>query len=65
MTAKIIEPPTPCSARQAISPGSVCATPHSSEPAVNTAKPIRNTRVMPHRSPSLPNSSRKLTSQSR
>ena len=36
-------PPTPCSARAAISKPDVGASPHSTEAAVNTAAPATNT----------------------
>ena len=47
-------PPTPCSARAAISTPTDGATAHSAEATVNQAMPITNTRRRPMRSPSAP-----------
>ena len=40
-------PPTPCSARAAMSSGAVGASPHSSEAIANQTTPITNTRRRP------------------
>ncbi len=56
-TAVVIAPPTPCSARAAISTPGEVATPHSTDATVNTARPAVNIRLRPTRSPSRPASS--------
>ena len=57
MTAQVSAPPTPWTKRAAISISWVCATAHSSEAAVKTDRPTRNTRRCPIRSPTRPASS--------
>ena len=47
-------PPTPCSARAAISSGAVGASPQSSDASANQTTPITKTRRRPYRSPSEP-----------
>jgi hypothetical protein len=49
----------PCRKRAPISMPCVCATAHSSEAKVKTARPIRKTRRWPIRSPRRPDSSRR------
>ncbi len=55
-----IEPPTPCTARAAISQPSVGARLHASDAAANTQRPVWNVRLRPSRSPVEPASIRKL-----
>ena len=50
----IIAPPTPISARQAISQSSSCAAPASSEKPAKIAAPMKNTRRRPSMSASRP-----------
>ena len=55
----MIAPPSPCTARDAISIPSDCASPHASEASVKSATPTMNTRRRPSRSAARPPSSRK------
>ena len=57
-----IEPPTPCTARAAISQPSVGARLHASEPAANNESPAWKTRFRPSRSAVEPASIRRLAS---
>src|SRR4051812_11813958 len=57
MTADVMAPPTPWAKRAAISMPWLCATPHSSDATVKSARPSMNTRLRPTRSPSRPASS--------
>jgi hypothetical protein len=52
--ANIIAPPTPWPLRDTTSISGLCARPHSSEPSVNTVRPIANTRFLPYLSASTP-----------
>ena len=65
ITADAAAPPTPCSARAAISSPWLCANPHSTDTAVNSTRPARNTFLRPIRSPRRPASSRKPPNVSR
>src|SRR5580765_4256172 len=56
---EMIAPPSPCTARDAISIPSDCASPHASEASVNSATPTMNTRRRPSRSAARPPSSKK------
>ena len=56
---EMIAPPSPCTARDAISIPSDCASPHASEASVNSATPTMNTRRRPSKSAARPPSSRK------
>src|SRR5262245_54447090 len=47
-------PPSPCTARAAMSSLMLDARPHHTEAAVNSATPIANTRLRPKRSPAAP-----------
>ena len=47
VTAEAIAPPAPCTNRAAMSISWVCARPHTSEAAVKTPRPHRNTRRLP------------------
>ena len=47
-------PPTPCTARAAMSCPTLGASPHHTEAAVKTTTPTKNTRLRPKRSPSEP-----------
>ena len=47
-----IAPPTPCRARAAISQPMLGASAAAAEPSVKTARPTRNMRLRPNRSPS-------------
>ncbi len=58
-TAETTAPPTPCTARAAISIPWPVASPHAAEAAVNSAIPARKSRRWPNRSPRRPPSSRK------
>jgi hypothetical protein len=57
ITADVMAPPTPCTNRAPMSISCVWATPHSSEAAVKTVRPIVNMRLRPMRSPRRPASS--------
>ena len=59
ITAEVIAPPTPCTKRAAISSSWLWATPQASEAVVKTARPTRNIRRRPIRSPSRPASRRR------
>ena len=52
--ANMIAPPTPWPLRERISISGSCARPHSSEPSVNTTRPMPNSRFLPYRSASTP-----------
>jgi hypothetical protein len=62
--AKTVAPPTPCSARKAMSSRPEPAMPHSSEPTVNAASPAANTRRRPRMSASDPAGSSSAASDS-
>ena len=47
-------PPTPCRTRKPTSWPMVWAMPHITEPPTNRASAVRNTRLVPKRSPSQP-----------
>ncbi len=53
-TANIAAPPTPCTPRETISQSGVVAAPQKAEASVNSAIPLRKTRLRPSRSPSEP-----------
>src|SRR6266581_263990 len=57
ITAEVSAPPVPCANRAAMSISWFTANPQTSEAAVNTASPVRNTSRRPARSPSRPASS--------
>ena len=57
VTDDAIAPPMPCTNLAAISVPGPAASPQASEARVNTARPARNMRLRPSRSPSLPLSS--------
>ena len=57
ITAEVMAPPAPCTKRAPMSIACVWATPHSSEAAVKTVRPIMNIRLRPRRSPRRPASS--------
>jgi len=59
-----IDPPMACSARNAISVPTLGATPHSSEPRLNSASPVWNVRRRPIRSAVEPDSMSRLASTS-
>ena len=63
-TGLSIEPPTACSARNAISHPVLGARLHSSEASENTASPATNTRRRPNRSATEPDSISRLASTS-
>ncbi len=50
----MIPPMAPCATRKAISWPGLCAAPHRADIAVKPATPIRNSRLRPKVSPSLP-----------
>jgi len=50
----MIAPPTPCTARAAIRKSALGASPHASEAAENSTRPIMNERLRPKRSASEP-----------
>jgi hypothetical protein len=52
--------PTACRARAVTRAGRLGASPHRAEAAVNTTRPVRNTRRRPNRSPSDPAVSSRL-----
>ena len=54
VVANIAAPPTPCTARAAISRLAFVARPLASDAAANTARPARYTSRRPRRSPSEP-----------
>ena len=54
ITAELTAPPTPWMKRAAISIGWLNESPHSTEAAVNSARPARKIPLRPSRSPSLP-----------
>ncbi len=64
-TADTTAPPSPCTARAAISIVCDGASPHASDASVNTTRPARNMRRWPYRSPSRPPSSRQPPNVSR
>ena len=63
-TGLSIEPPTACSARNAISQPVVGAMLHSSDPAPKSTRPVWNVRRRPMRSPMDPPSMSRLASTS-
>jgi len=56
-TAEVIAPPAPCTKRAITSIAWLCESPHTSEATVKIARPPRNTRLCPTRSPTRPASS--------
>ena len=60
--ANIIAPPMPCTARARFSASGLVERPHAAEAAVNTTRPIANTRRRPNRSASEPAVSRNAAS---
>ena len=59
VAGETIAPPSPCSARKAISQAPLSAKPHISDPNVKTAIPIMNTLRRPNTSAARPPRSRK------
>jgi hypothetical protein len=57
LTAEATAPPAPCAKRATISNAWVSARPQANDATVNRARPPRNTRLSPTRSPSRPASS--------
>ena len=55
-TGTIIDPPMPCTMRDATSSGRLCASPHPAEPRVKTAIAQQNTGRAPNRSAIQPDS---------
>ena len=53
-TGVSMPPPTPCSTLKAMSCSIDCASAHASDPATNAPKANMNTRLVPNRSPSQP-----------
>ena len=53
-TGMIAPPPTPCSAREAISIPTLCEHAHSTEPTVNTASAATYNRAVPNRRAAQP-----------
>ncbi len=54
ITADAMAPPAPCTKRAPINTPWLWAVAHTSDAAVNTASPMRNTRRLPIRSPIRP-----------
>ena len=57
LLAMALAAPTPCTARAAMSAGSVDESPQRSDPSVKTATPNWNRRTLPQRSPRRPKTS--------
>ena len=62
--ANIIAPPVPCTARARLSISGVLDRPQTAEEAVNTNRPVTNTRLRPIRSATEPEVSRNAASVS-
>jgi len=58
-TAETTAPPSPCTARAAMSGTCALASPQASEASVKRVIPSRNSRRCPNKSPSRPPSKRK------
>ena len=64
-TAETAAPPRPWTARPATSSSALGASPQATEATVNDTRPAWKTRLLPNRSPSRPDSSRKPPKVSR